>query len=430
MQEVQQYIYHCNHCGQLFESANQNPSICNLCGKDPLSPPFANNVAIIQDEPVSRSKTHGIPGKDEADFFSMNKKKKQKRWITFFAIWFLGLIGASILAYQYNTKNNQSTDQLTNTEKPNSEQIARKQKAVKDCFITFIKFATADTTQSKSAYILNGSELILDMNRHKLEKFSVNDIHRSKFVTFDLIETGEFPQASIRMIYLPITSNKLDVKEVTDLTNVSEIQKDADLKEITDSLKNEDNPVLTPSAEKQEEDLQEKKETLGFNSYSSFEFEVVFWLQNGEWKLDWPNYVRLCEANWNQFCKIKELDSPKKFRIYAREPIADSTVISGYTEYKFSEAINNNKTPSQLPQSVYVKNDSPEHEQIIEQFKISHQSPLATKKDPLVPLRYFDPSKSIRIDAILNHITINDEVVLVVEEINNFDWLTPPAKEN
>ena len=434
MQEAQTYIYHCNHCGQLFKSTGnkQTQNTCSHCGKNPLSPPFSNSVALQQKQPVSRSKTHGIPGKDEADFLSMQKKKKQKLHTLLFTLWFLGLIGISIFAYTYNKKN-KNINRIANQDQFVSEQhLAKIQKTAKECYLTFIKFATADTIQSKSYYILNGSELILDINHHNNEKFSIHDIYRSRPISFNLVENDDIPHTLMRMRYTPVIQDKLEIEEVTDLTNVAEIEKDTNLKKIVkhidsdeSKLLNEDNESKT--SETEQESIENAQSVVIDNS---FEFEVVFWLQGDEWKVDWQHYVRLNATNWDRFCNNKALDTQKRFRLYARQVITESNSLDGYTEYKFTEALNNSRTPSQFPQSIFIKKDSPENKLITETFDSVNHSPLSTKKDPKKALKYFDPPNSIRIDVTLDHVTVEQETIAVVKKIHNFDWLTPPVKEN
>ena len=436
MQEAQKHIYHCNHCGQLFESyMRSQQDVCNLCGQDPLSPPFTSTASLPRAEQKRKNDNHGIAGKDEADFFSMKKQKKQKKWKVFFALWLIGLASLAYFASNYNKPakaQNQITEQNQEAEK---QILIKKREAVKSVYSTFVRFGAADTTQSKSSFVLNGSDIVLEMNRYQLQKFSVRDIYRSKFASFDLIETGDLSKAIAIMRYTPVSNNTLKIKEVTDLKEVTEISADTDLKEITKSLsENKDTPTNTTAQKGQtvenkviEQESTKQKSTIK-NENNSFDFEVVFWNVDNTWKIDWQHYVRLNDIDWLNFNNNKRLDSPKRFKIYARKPTAESTSFDGYAEYKFSEALNNNKAPSQFPKSVYIKKGGLEHNQIIEQLNTLANSELGRNNKTTPILTSFDPPNSIRIDVTLDHETIDDEVIPVVKEIHNFDWLTPPTR--
>jgi len=229
---------------------------------------------------------------------------------SFFVLWFSALIGVSIFAYNYNKSNDQLNTQplgqLTDQDPAISEEhLAKTRKAAKSCLDTFIQFAAAKTSQSKSAYLLNGSNLILEINRHQLEKFTVNDIYRSQYVAFALEEVDGTPQAIARMRYTPIIHNELKIKEVTDLTNITEIEEDTDLKEITNSLDNDGTLAEHTSSEEDEKGQKDTQEDDGYQPVkvdNSFEFEVVFWFHDNAWKIDWQHYVRLSTADWNTFC--------------------------------------------------------------------------------------------------------------------------------
>jgi len=429
MQEAQKHIYHCNHCGQLFESTlRTQQSSCLHCGKDPLTPPFSS-MAGLQTKQTDKADNHGIPGKDAADFFSMNKKRTQKKWGLFFILWLLGLGGLAIIAHLYNKQpsdeNQAKQDQLI----AQKENNANKLEALKKCFKTFVTFSTAKTTQSKSAQIINGSDLILDLNRYKAEKYLVNDIYRSKIAAANFIETKENTKLVTRMLYVPIVHENLEIKEVTSLSDVSDIEENTDLNEIIDSVEKlgENNSEDDNESDKKinlDQEISENKKT----DDNSFEFEVVFWLQDGQWKMDWKHYVRFGEINWFSFIESKTLNSSKRFKIYARPSVTEGSLIDGYTEYKFSEASNNSNSASQLPTSVFIKKNSIQDKQIIEQFDKLEQTKLDEENKSKSTLRNFDPPNSIRIDTTLSHETINEETVLVLKEIHDFDWLTPPSE--
>ena len=436
MQEAQKHIYHCNHCGQLFESyMRSQQDVCNLCGQDPLSPPFTSTASLPRAEQKRKNDNHGIAGKDEADFFSMKKQKNKKKWKIFFALWLIGLASLAYFASNYN-KLSEAQNQITEqNQEANKQILIKKREAVKSVYSTFVRFGAAETTQSKSSFVLNGSDIVLEMNKYRLEKFSVRDIYRSKFASFDLIETGEHTKVITTMRYTPVSNNTIKIEEVTDLKEVTEISADTDLKEITESLsENKDTPTNTTAQKDQtvenkviEEESTKQKSTIKKED-NSFDFEVVFWNVDDTWKIDWQHYVRLNDTDWLDFNNNKLPGSPKRFRIYAREPTTESTSFDGYAEYKFSEALNNNKAPSQFPKSVYIKKGGLEHNQIIEQLNTLANSKLGRNNKTTPILTSFDPPNSIRIDVTLDHETIDDEVIPVVKKIHNFDWLTPPTK--
>ena len=106
MSEQCKQLYHCDRCGEVFSSSIKTISelICTECGDPPLRSGFAQLSEMPALDHTKLDANHGIAGKDAADFFSMKRKRKQKRAMLMYACWFILLLTAMGAAFYL--KNN------------------------------------------------------------------------------------------------------------------------------------------------------------------------------------------------------------------------------------------------------------------------------------------------------------------------------------
>ncbi len=371
MSENNKFLYHCERCSALFKSTiiNKEDIRCDVCGENPVRSKF-NSMPVMPPSQQPRQRTrHGIPGMDEADFLSMQKKKKRTKWTIICILWIMGLAGVLFSVSKLNKEAEVASiknDQLDNEDK---DYFIRKKTAYNKCINRFSSFVSANIINTKSTHILNGSELVLDIDRYYASNFMNNQLTSSRHLNFRLIEEKNSTKAELLLEYTPQSDKKS----------------------------------------------------------SSFKFEILFWKQGEEWLIDWPHFVRLGEMSWFRFGENKTKNTPKKFKLYAREPATGSISISGYSEYKFSEALNNSNKPSQLPQPVFVKHQTKARSTLNKQFKLLRERRRKKlNKDDV--FRTFDPTESIRLDVTIDFEDIEGQTVMVLKEIHRLDWQSPPKQ--
>ena len=370
MAEQKKYLYHCDCCGELFESARlaQADIVCMSCGQHPVRPKFASVAAMPTTYKREANDTHGIPGKDEADIFSMQKSKQRKNWTAVCAVWIAGLAFLTFITYRTHNKAQAAVKEDIELDDQDKAYLARKEKAFSKCRRTFYDFITATSVQSKSNHILNGSDLILDINNHYTNNLINTNLVDSVILNYELTEIDGQSRLSLLLNYTP-------------------------------------------------------KQSVNASPYN---YEIVFWKDGDEWLIDWPHLVRLAEVNWFRFIEGNQIGTPYRFKLYARELITESLNLSRYHEYSFSEALNNSNNSKQLPKPVFVQNQSKLKTQLTKAFKELEREEQEKNQNQKI-LRTFEPHKSLRVDVTLEFEEIEGETILVLKEIHNFDWLTPPA---
>lgn len=372
MAEEQRHLYHCDRCGELFKSEQraQEDIICSSCGEHPVKPKFAAVAEMPALAKRHKKNKHGIPGVDKADIFSMKKKKQRFNLLIVCVMWIGGLM---VIAYMTNKLNKQAKSAASRSDLQLSEEdkayLVRKNDALQKCTNRFIQFASDTIVHSKSTHMLNGSDLVLDINRYYRGNLMKNDLAASRMLAFNLIENGDEPKAAALYRYQP----------------------------------NEDQTA------------------------EAYDFEVLFWKQEEDWYIDWPHFVRLGDMTWFRFSEDKNKNSPKRFKLYVREPSTESLGLNGFTEYKFSEAYNNSTIPSQLEELVLVKNQTPLKTRLNKAFRELGEK---KKSDDSSIIGSFDPSGKIRVDVTLDFEDIEGETMMVLKEIHDFDWETPPTGSN
>lgn len=373
MAEEELYLYHCDRCGELFKSKRraQKEIRCDTCGEHPVKPQFADVTEMPALDRNDKKSKHGVPGIDEADTFSMKKKRQRKNWTIICLVWVLGLAVFALMANRVSNKAQVAKQADVKLDDEDRAYLARKSEAFQKCSRRFSQFANDTIAHSKSSHILNGSDLVLDINRYYNRNLMNNDLATSRIIRFDLIENGEQPKVAVIYKYQPKAGQTAE----------------------------------------------------------AYEFEVLFWKEGEDWFIDWPHFVRSGDMNWFRFGEDKRINSPKRFKLYAREITAKPLVISGYEEYKFSAAKNNSAMSSQLTTSVFVKHQTTLKTTLTSKFK-EHQKlrDNKIKNDPIIGS--FDPPKTIRLDVTVDFKVIEGETVMVLKEIHELDWEGPPSKEN
>jgi|GEM_PF-2225108 len=373
MAEEKKYLHHCDRCGELFKFKRhaQEDIKCGTCGEHPVKPKFAAVTEMPALDERDKNTSQGIPGMDEADLFSMRKKQQRKNWTIICFMWLAGLVVIALMANRVNNQATAAAEDDVELDDEDKAFVIRKDEALEKCANRFGQFAIDTVTHSKSSHILNGSDLVLDINRYYSGTLMKNDLATSRMVRFDLIENREQAKVVAKYRYQPTTDQTAE----------------------------------------------------------AYEFEVLFWKEGEDWFIDWPHFVRLGDMNWFRFGEDKRKDSPKRFKLYARELSAQSLGLSGYEEYKFSEAYNNSAIPSQLSTSVFVKHQTTIKTTLTSKFK--EQQELRKKKitsDNIIGS--FDPPRTIRLDVTVDFEEIEGETVMVLKEIHKLDWETPPSKKN
>jgi DNA-directed RNA polymerase subunit RPC12/RpoP/cbb3-type cytochrome oxidase subunit 3 len=373
MAEEHTYLYHCDRCGSLFKSKQhaKQDIRCSTCGEHPVKPKYTAVNKKHVSEKYHQKDTHGVPDKDEADIFSMQKKRKRRNWATICLMWVFCLGVLAFVAYRMNNKAKNANKANMELGEEDSAYLAKKNDALEKCTVRFIQFATESIISSKSSHLLNGSDLILDLNRYYGSNMMKHDLAKSKIIQYELDESGKHTKFKALYKYQP----------------------EAD------------------------------------QENSGYEFEVLFWKTGEDWFIDWPYFVRLGEMSWFRFREDKKIGLSNRFKLYARELNTESIILSGYEEYKFSEAYNNSTVLSQLSTSVYVQHQTSMKTMLTKKFQ-EYQELSKSKANKNNGVRFVDPPNSIRLDVTLDFEEIEGETVMVLKEIHNLDWETPPAAEN
>jgi DNA-directed RNA polymerase subunit RPC12/RpoP len=373
MAEEQRYLHHCDRCGELFQSKqlDQKDIRCETCGEHPVKPKFA----AVTEMPVAirrkKKDTHGIPGADKADIYTINKNKTRINLTIICLMWVFGLAVIALMANRVSDKAKALSKADVELDEEDRAYLNRKNEALQKCATRFNLFADSSAPNSKSAHILNGSDLILDINRYYNGILMKSDLSGSRIVEYDFIENGEQPKMVILYKYHP---------------HADQIAK-------------------------------------------AYEFEVIFWKKGEDWFIDWPNFVRLGDMNWFRFNENKKKNSPTRFKLYARELSARSIGFSGYEEYKFSEAYNNSLIPNGLSKSVFVKNQTTLKSTLTSKF--SDQEQLRKRKVISTSIiGNFDPPRTIRLDVTIDFKEIEGQTVIELQEIHKLDWVTPTSQKD
>lgn len=369
MSDQEKFLYHCDRCGELFKSIKQaqDKIECSVCGKHPVRSKFATVAEMpVLDENEKKSKRHGISVMDEAAIFSMKQKKMRKNWTYVCLLWIVGLAVLALMANRMNSIEESGVKDDEELGEEDNAYVARKIEAREKCLTRFREFAASTIVQSKSFHIINSNDLILDIDRYYQRNLIKNDLVTSSIVKYDLIENEE--QSKFTALYR-----------------------------------------YTPRKEQPAE---------------TYDFEVIFWKSGDDWLIDWPHFVRLGDMSWFRFGEVKRLNSPKRFKLYVREPNTDSLGLSGYEEYKLSEAFNTSALPSQLEKSVFVKYQTDLRTKLtkaFEQLRDSENQSIPTDSG------FQDPPRKIRVDVTVEYQEVEGNTVIVLEEIHGFEWETPPS---
>lgn len=365
MAQEKLYLYHCDRCGELFKSKqhDQVDIRCNVCGEHPLSPKF-NSLSDIQPlQNRSKSNNYEANGKRAAGNAKTPSSEQLRQWGVIGILCIAVISMVSFMAFRMNEKSKRASKSDTALDAADTAYLAKKKEASRICQSRFKLFSVETAIHSKSAHILNGSDLVLDINRYYLTNLMKPELSNAQMIKFEIIETAEEAKAEALYRYQP------------------------------------DNQAAR-----------------------GYFFEVLFRKKGKSWLIDWSHLVRIGETNWFNFSEEKIINAPKRFRLYLRKPRATSLTLRGYDEYKLSEPVNNSTSPSQLSTSAYIKYQTALKADL--QLEIDKLEKLNKIADSDKVMRSFDPPETIRIEATVDFEEIDSETVMVIREIHQLDWET------
>jgi len=376
MPQEKKFLHHCERCGELFYSkkCSINELHCNVCGQYPLKSNFSTLSERRHQKKRIRRNYHGVAGKDQADINSMKKARFRKLWIRTIGIWLLALCGMAVLTYRTYNKAKAKRAVTVDLSAEDRAYLVARNKAIESCVRTFRFFTTETNVNAKTSYALNGSDLILEMNRYYDLLTVKNDrknLSKAELMKADFIEDATHPQLITLYRFLPDKNSPQDTHE----------------------------------------------------------FEVIFWKVGDKWLIDWEHYVRLSEEDWFIFIEKKALNKPKKFRLYAKKYQSKSMKAEGYSEFKFSLALNDSTQANIQAESVLIKQTNILKKQLNNLF-------LAQKKRDQDNLKRnkiigsFDPYEHLRLEVTLDYQEINGKKELILVQIHDTDWQTTPREDN
>jgi DNA-directed RNA polymerase subunit RPC12/RpoP len=366
MAEEQQYLYHCDRCGELFKSKLRaiKDLRCSKCGENPVLPKFSDLEDFKAKHKTNNRKRHSSNASRTAINLKLKKKQKFNQILVIAAISVAGITMISFMALRMHKKSQAASSLTIELDEADKDYLVRKNEAFEKCKARFKAFAAENVVHAKSAHIFNGSDLVLDINRYYSSNLMKGDYLASKIVEFELMENSEQDKAMALYRYQPLKDQKSE----------------------------------------------------------AYDFEVLFRKKNDQWFVDWPYLVRLGDMTWFNFNDAKKVNSPKKFRLYLRQPNAQSVIINGYEEYKLSEPFNHSILSSQLSTSAFIKHQAALETKLTQLFR--EQEELNKQRERGKLEDNFDPPGTIRVLATVDHEKIDSEVVLVIKEIHQLNWET------
>jgi DNA-directed RNA polymerase subunit RPC12/RpoP len=367
MAEEQRYLYHCDRCGELFKSKLRaiKDLRCSTCGEHPVLPKFNALEDFRAKHKAKKKRKQATTGNKVSNSLTIQKQQQLRQWLAIAVISLAVISTISVMVLRMHEKSKRASKVNVVLDEADREYLARKNAALEKCKARFNAFAAENVVHAKSAHIFNGSDLVLDINRYYSSNLMNGDFSASQMVEFELIESGEQPKAIALYKFQP----------------------------------------------------DEDQTSVAYN------FEVLFMKKGKNWLVDWSYLVRLGEMNWFNFNEDKKVNSPKKFRLYMRQPNAQSIILNGYEEYKLSEPFNNSVLPSQLSTSAFIKHQTVLKSKLTQRFR--EQEEINKQNDQSKIVGSFDPPGTIRVLASVDHEEIDGELVMVIKEIHQLNWETP-----
>ena len=366
MAEQSKQLYHCDRCGEVFRSKIKAKSElqCTQCGLHPIRDGFAQLAQMPALDHASLDSNHGIAGKDEADFFSMQRKRKQKRAMMMYLIWFVLLISALGIGYYVKKIQDDKEIEIDAINKDDNDYRDRQKKAQNDCLRRFQRFTLSSNENAQANHIYNGTNYLVGIKRYYANPLNAQIYKGGK--------------KSIRL-----HSSKL-VEEEGKPSRLNMLIK-IDHDERIDQL-----------------------------------IEAVFWKKDDKWLMDWPQFVRFGEVNWTNFIKNKEITGDYEFRLYARKRNTAFDDFGDYQELVFSKPINIDDEVSTDSTPVYVKKKTKLAEQILDRIQYISKRNLSDKDI----LGSFDTLGQARVRVSIGYEEIEGKKLLVLKELYAKDWFS------
>ncbi len=357
-------LYHCDRCGQVFRSSIKDISElkCTECGISPVRDGFAQLAQMPVLDHSLLDQNHGIAGKDEADFFSMERKKKQKRAINMYISWFALLLTVMLIGYFVKKSHDGRETERDAINKESIEYERRSAKALIASLRAFQDFSTSNGENEKAQYIYNGTDYLVQIRNYYDDPLNKEDYKnkRIKVLQANLVEEQNQP-------------NRMDV-----LLKI---------------------------------DYEDRYDEV---------FEAVFWQRDSKWYLDWPQFTRIGELNWANFVKNPQITGEYQFRLYARKRRNEFADDNGYTELVLSKAINLKDKSSEDSTSSLVKRGAELEAEVLEYIEQVYK----TQRSKEEVLGIIDTVGQARVNVRVAHEEVDGVKVIVLKELISKNWFS------
>lgn len=196
MAENTYYLHHCERCSAVFSAPSKGgvKIVCSACGESPAleASPF---VARAKAETVVDSdQLHGVPGKDLADFVSMQKARRRKQMRMALCLWCFLLVSVPVTLFYFNT---QRVDSLADKAKLGAGKEAARIEAyqsVSDALVVFDKYMQADDAIEGSAFVVGGVRQIIKMREDSENLAAVRLKADAQLLEARYKPVGEYPR--------------------------------------------------------------------------------------------------------------------------------------------------------------------------------------------------------------------------------------------
>lgn len=364
MSGQQKQLYHCDRCGEVFRSSIKSVTElrCTECGAPPVRDGFAQLAQMPVLDHSLLDQNHGIAGKDEADFFSMERKKKQKRAILMYASWFVFLLIALSIGFYVKKSQDEREAERDAINKETIDYEKREAKAVVECIRRFQEFSTALDENQKALHIYNGTDYLVDIRNY----YS------------DPLNKEEYKNKKLRVLQTNLVEEEGRPSRIDLLMKI---------------------------------DYADRYDQV---------FEAVFWRQDEKWYLDWPQFVRVGELNWTGYVKNPNITGEYQFRLYARMRRNEFADDNGYTELVLSKALNVKDNSVENSTPVLVKQRTELGTEVLEFIEEVFKRQLSSKD----VLGVLDTVGQARVNVRVAFEEVDGKKVIVLKELISKDWFS------
>lgn len=148
--------------------------------------------------------------------------------------------------------------------------------------------------------------------------------------------------------------------------------------------------------------------------------DAVFFKEDGEWRLDWQQFVRYCDEPWPLFLAGNG-NQTSEFRLLARLKMADEAVLGSYLSVVlYSARIGRPADPSSPSPVFEVRRDSEEGRLLAAAF----QARKAGKSPYDGALANGDPEEMIRVRVHVRRIMSEKGREFAIEKVDACHWLS------